>query len=105
MARLRRHTARITIRSIITPALPTHTICRRPTSDTIGETDQANHQYDLSWFQTAALAGKLPAVSYLKANRAQDGHPNNSSPLDEQDFIVSTINFLESLPDLELPRR
>jgi phospholipase C len=66
--------------------------------NTIGETDQANHQYDLSWFQTAALAGKLPAVSYLKANRAQDGHPNNSSPLDEQDFIVSTINFLESLP-------
>jgi phospholipase C len=66
--------------------------------NTIGETDQANHQYDLSWFQAAALAGKLPAVSYLKANRAQDGHPNNSSPLDEQDFIVSTINFLESLP-------
>jgi phospholipase C len=66
--------------------------------NTIGETDQANHQYDLGWFQTAALAGKLPSVSYLKAPRAMDGHPNNSSPLDEQDFIVSTINFLESLP-------
>jgi phospholipase C len=66
--------------------------------NTIGETDQANHQYDLSWFQTAALAGKLPAVTYLKANRANDGHPNNSSPLDEQYFIINTINFLESLP-------
>ncbi len=65
---------------------------------TIGETDRANHQYDLSYFTQAALAGKLPSVSYLKANRAQDGHPNNSSPLDEQEFIVNTINFLESLP-------
>ena len=41
----------------------------------------------------------MPAVSYLKANRAQDGHPGNSSPLDEQDFIVNTMNFLESLPE------
>ena len=38
-------------------------------------------------------------MSYLKANRAQDGHPGNSSPLDEQAFIVNTINFLETLPD------
>ncbi|MGD0963939.1 MAG: alkaline phosphatase family protein [Candidatus Acidiferrales bacterium] len=65
----------------------------------IGNNGQANHIYDLSWFQTAALAGNLPAVSYLKANRAQDGHPGNSSPLDEQVFIVDTLNFLQSLPD------
>jgi phospholipase C len=65
----------------------------------IGHNGPANHEYDLSYFQKAALAGYLPAVSYLKANRAQDGHPNNSSPLDEQDFIVNTINFLESLPE------
>ena len=65
----------------------------------IGKTDQANHEYDLSYFQQAALSGNLPAVSYLKANRAQDGHPGNSSPLDEQRFIVSTINFLQSLPE------
>jgi phospholipase C len=64
----------------------------------VGHSGQANHIYDLSWFQTAALAGDLPSVSYLKANRAQDGHPANSSPLDEQQFIVSTINFLETLP-------
>jgi phospholipase C len=71
-----------------------------PTSvNEIGQNGQANHIYDLSWFQTAALAGNLPAVSYLKANRAQDGHPGNSSPLDEQVFIASTINFLQSLPD------
>jgi phospholipase C len=65
----------------------------------IGQADQANHQYDLSYFKTAALAGYLPAVSYLKANRAQDGHPGNSSPLDEQMFIADTLNFLQSLPE------
>ena len=65
----------------------------------IGHDGPANHNYDLSYFQTAALAGDLPAVTYLKANRAQDGHPGNSSPLDEQNFVVSTINFLSSLPE------
>jgi phospholipase C len=65
----------------------------------VGHDGQANHQYDLSLFQKAALANGLPAVSYLKANRANDGHPSNSSPLDEQVFIVSVINFLQTLPD------
>jgi phospholipase C len=73
-----------------------------PTSvNEIGHDGQANHQYDLSWFQTAAKAGHLPAVSYLKANRANDGHPSNSSPLDEQLFIVNVINFLQTLPEWE----
>jgi phospholipase C len=65
----------------------------------IGNNGPANHIYDLSYFQQAALNGNLPAVSYLKANRAQDGHPSNSSPLDEQEFIVNTLNFLQSLPE------
>lgn len=65
----------------------------------IGHDGRANHQYDLSYFQKAALAGGLPAVSYLKANRAQDGHPGNSSPLDEQVFLSNTINFLQTLPE------
>jgi phospholipase C len=65
----------------------------------VGHDGQANHQYDLSWFMKAAAAGNLPAVSYLKANRAQDGHPGNSSPLDEQVFLVNTINFLQTLPE------
>jgi phospholipase C len=67
----------------------------------VGHDGQANHIYDLSWFQQSALANGLPAVSYLKANRAQDGHPSNSSPLDEQVFITTTINFLQTLPDWE----
>jgi len=64
----------------------------------IGYTDQANHQYDLSSFWIAADSGNLPAVSYLKAPRFQDGHPANSDPLDEQIWLVNTINKLMSLP-------
>jgi hypothetical protein len=64
----------------------------------IGQTDQANHQYDLSNFWTAADAGNLPAISFLKAPGSQDGHPANSDPLDEQAYLVSTINHIMSLP-------
>jgi phospholipase C len=64
----------------------------------IGYTDQANHQYDISDFWIAADAGNLPAVSYLKAPSYQTGHPTDSSPMDEQAWLVNTINRLESLP-------
>jgi phospholipase C len=71
-----------------------------PTSvSMIGHTDQANHQYDLSDFWNAVNSGNMPAVSYLKAPRAQDGHPGNSNPLDEQVFLVNTINKLEQTPE------
>jgi len=65
----------------------------------IGHTDQANHQYDLSDYEAALHAGNLPAVSFLKASRYQDGHPGNSDPIDEQHFLVSTINELQQSPD------
>lgn len=61
----------------------------------IGQTDQANHQYDLADFWAAVNHGNMPAVSFLKAWRAQDGHANNSSPLDEQLFLVDVINRLQ----------
>jgi len=64
----------------------------------IGHTDQANHQYDIADFSAAADAGHLPAVSYLKAPKYQDGHAGYSDPLDEQTWLVNTINHLESLP-------
>jgi len=71
-----------------------------PTSvDKIGQTDQANHQYDLSDFWAAADAGHLPAVSFLKAPGYQDGHPQYSDPLDEQQFLVESINRLQKLPE------
>jgi phospholipase C len=64
----------------------------------VGNSDQANLQYDLSDFYAAALAGNLPAVSYLKAPAYQDGHARYSDPLDEQRFLVTTIDFLQMLP-------
>ncbi|HLZ60838.1 MAG TPA: alkaline phosphatase family protein [Ktedonosporobacter sp.] len=66
-------------------------------SDKIGQTDQANHQYDLTDFWTAADGGNLPAVSFLKAAGYQDGHAGYSDPLDEQHFLVNTINHLQKL--------
>jgi phospholipase C len=72
-----------------------------PSSDAaIGHDDQANHQYDLRDFWTAGQAGDLPAVSFLKAPGFQDGHPGpkNSNPLDEQDFLVETLNRIQQLP-------
>jgi phospholipase C len=77
-------------------ANPQHT---RPASlAEIGNAGPANHQYDIEDFFAAAAEGNLPAVSFLKAIAIQDGHPGYSDPLDEQTWIVNTINFLESLP-------
>jgi len=64
----------------------------------IGHQDQANHQYDLSDFWAAADSGHLPSVSFLKAPGYEDGHAGYSDPLDEQRFLVQTINHLERLP-------
>jgi phospholipase C len=61
----------------------------------IGHTDQANHQYDLTDFSAALKAGNMPAVSFLKAAEYQDAHPGYSDPLDEQTFLVNTINQIE----------
>jgi phospholipase C len=62
----------------------------------IGTTDQANHQYDLSDFFTALAAGQLPAVTFLKAKAVYDGHPGYSDPLDEQTWLVNTINEIQA---------
>ncbi len=77
---------------------PLHT---RPTSvQMIGHNgDAANHQYDTHDFFDAINAGNFPAVSYLKAPGYQDGHAGYSDPLDEQTFIVDTINFLMQRPE------
>lgn len=61
--------------------------------------DPANHQYDIHDFFDAVSAGNFPAVSFLKAPAFQDGHAGYSSPLDEQTFIATTINFLQKQPD------
>jgi phospholipase C len=60
--------------------------------------DGANHDYDVQDFFAAVTAGNFPAVSFLKAVALQDGHPNNSDPLDEQQFVVYVANFLQNQP-------
>jgi len=78
-------------------ANPTHA---RPTSmDKLGQSgDGANHGYDIDDFRGAVEAGHLPAVSFLKAVAILDGHAGYSDPLDEQTFLVNTINTLQRLP-------
>jgi phospholipase C len=70
----------------------------RPSSPAVVGTNHdggANHQYDTRDFFDAIKAGNFPTVSYLKAPGYQDGHAGYSSPLDEQQWIVEVINFLE----------
>ncbi len=65
----------------------------------IGHKGPANHQYDILDFYAAVSAGNFPAVSYLKAPGFQDGHAGYSDPIDEQTFVVNTINFLQKSPE------
>jgi phospholipase C len=74
---------------------------KRPTSlAAIGTNkDAANHEYDTNDFFEAVATGNFPSVSFLKAPGFQDGHAGYSDPLDEQNFVVSVINFLQKQPD------
>jgi phospholipase C len=76
-----------------TTANPAHLA---PSSESaIGRTDQANHLYDLSDFSETLKDGNMPSVSYLKGTTEESGHPGESGPLDEQKFIVNTVNQIE----------
>jgi phospholipase C len=64
----------------------------------IGHGGRANHNYDLTDFDATLKAGKLPAVSFLKAAEYQDGHAGYSDPTDEQHFLIKEINALQQSP-------
>src|SRR5215831_3723140 len=67
----------------------------RPASvSEIGNAGPANHNYDLKDFYAALKQGNLPAVSFVKAIAAQDGHAGYSDPLLEQSFLVTTVNAI-----------
>jgi phospholipase C len=77
-------------------ANPTHA---RPESIAeIGNAGPANHNYDVQDFFDAVQQGNFPAVSFIKAPAFQDGHAGYSDPLDEQNFVVTLINFLQRQP-------
>ena len=65
----------------------------------IGFDGPANHQYDINDFFAAVTAGNQPAVSFLKAPAYEDGHAGYSDPIDEQVFLVNTLNFLQQQPN------
>ncbi len=65
----------------------------------IGNAGPANHQYDLTDFWAAVDAKSMPAVSFVKAPAYQDGHAGYSTPLDEQKFLVDTVNRLQKTRD------
>jgi len=74
-------------------ANPTHA---RPKSIAeIGNAGPANHQYDIEDFFDAVRQGNFPAVNFLKAPAYQDGHAGYSDPIDEQQFVVKVVNFLQ----------
>jgi phospholipase C len=62
----------------------------------IGHAGRANHQYDLADFFRALHARRMPAVSFLKPAVYQNGHAATSDPLDEQHFLVDTINRIQA---------
>ena len=72
----------------------------RPSSITeIGNPGPANHEYDLHDFFDALKAGSMPAVSFIKAIAAGDGHAGYSDPLLEQSLtLVPTINAIMASP-------
>jgi len=73
-------------------ANPLHT---RPASTVeIGHNGPANHVYDLNDFMTVVQAGRIPAVSFIKAVAYQDGHAGYSNPLDEQTNVVTLVNLI-----------
>jgi phospholipase C len=72
---------------------PTHA---RPCGEAFGTAGCANHNYDINDFYTAVTSGQQPAVSFLKAPSYQDAHPGYSDPIDEQNFVVGIVDFLEN---------
>jgi len=68
-------------------------------NDAPNGTKAVNHQYDYNDFVAAVSAGNFASVSYIKAPAVGDGHPGNSNPLDEQEFVAKVINFLQQQPD------
>jgi phospholipase C len=80
-----------------THARPSSVAAVGSSTESDGKTaEPANHQYDSHDFFDALQAGNLPAVVYLKAPAFQDGHPGNSDPIDEQNFVTSVVNALQA---------
>jgi phospholipase C len=80
-------------------ANPNHVRPNSPRNIGTSNDGGANHQYDLHDFFDALAVGNMPAVSFLKAIAAGDGHAGYSDPLLEQSImLVPTINAIMRSP-------
>jgi phospholipase C len=76
-------------------ANPNHVRPNSPQNIGTSNDGGANHQYDLHDFFDALAVGSMPAVNFLKAIAAGDGHAGYSDPLLEQSImLVPTINSI-----------
>ena len=74
-------------------ANPAHT---RPKSiSEIGNNGPANHEYDMNDFFDADQPRQLPGGQFLESAGLSGGHAGYSDPIDEQQFVVKVINFLQ----------
>jgi|SRR5208282_1474461 len=62
------------------------------------DADQANHNYAINDFWDAVNRGNMPQVSFIKPPSTETSHPEVSDPLEEQQFLVTTINELQQTP-------
>ena len=61
----------------------------------VGSQDQANHLYDIAdFYNTINSSEDVPSVIFIKAASYQQAHPGYSDPLDEQEYLVGTINAI-----------
>ena len=61
--------------------------------------DEANYQNDLDDFWNSAKDGNMHSVSLLKVSTYHNEHPEISDSIEEESFIVNTINRIENLPE------
>jgi acid phosphatase len=61
---------------------------------------RANTQHDTSEFDALARSGNLPAVSFVKPEGANDGHPAYSTLPAFEAFVAHTISSVQSNPAL-----
>lgn len=59
----------------------------------------AGHIRDLSQFFTAAREGRLPAVAFVKAAKADNGHAGYSGPLQDDQFVTRVVNAVAQSPN------
>ena len=86
---------RTTTRSSTTSPRPTPSTCRRPPKRPSATPTRPTTSTTCPTSTSTLKDGNLPAVSFLKAAAYQDAHPGYSDPLDEQTFLVNTINQIE----------